>query len=202
MYAIVMNMLWCIKHYIWIFTRSQFGLRVGRCLRLYSCVRPSVHQFFLAIIHHQFLLGSPNLEHRSVIHWLSSLWFCRMIPRPLHRPDCFTVSNPLHLYWSSLRLTPFPWCQIDVSMSALSTRVNTILFKFAFELNTMITYTVSRCDCFMIRPCAIYRSWQPSVFRCLTSLLLVIDAISFLIINPLRRMKTYRKWVVHLHLIP
>ena len=65
--------------------KASFGLRVLSLPASVSvCVRPCVnHKLVRAITHHQFQLGSPNLDQRCKSPRLRSLLFCGTIDRDL-----------------------------------------------------------------------------------------------------------------------
>ena len=67
-------------------SRSNITLKI----KIYQIL---IFKFFCAITRHPFKLGSPNLDQSCKPTWLWSLLFWCSIPRPLHGPECFTVST-------------------------------------------------------------------------------------------------------------
>ena len=102
-----------------IFTIGQFGhsgiVIVFVCMCVCVCVNP---KFVCAINHQQFKLEPPKPDKRCKTPWLSSLLFGVNWPWPL-RSNLTEKSK----FTPFRACPPLLWCQIQMSVSSLSTRV-------------------------------------------------------------------------------
>ena len=156
------------------YPRPVLAFGYCRCQRLFVCPTVRVcgnHLLVRAITHHQFKLGSPNLDHRCKRPWLRSLLFWGVIDIDLRGqiqlqsqklPDFELLGTITHHLFKLGSPNEGQRCKIPGLRFLLTLGLIGLDLQFHFQLwNPFFYQTYLCCFCkYLVRPSPVYIWWD------------------------------------------